>query len=106
MSAVAAALFAAPLPAQPSESRPWNVAGRIEDGDRKDTEERHYDEHRLRLEAGHRYRISAGSDDFDTMIQLFQPGENAPVAENDDFNPETNLNSRLSYTPQVSADLC
>jgi len=104
LSVVAAALFAAPLPAQPGESRPWNVAGRIDDGDRKDTDERRYDEHRLRLEAGRRYRISAGSDDFDTIIQLFQPGESTPVAENDDFNPETNLNSRLSYTPGETAD--
>jgi hypothetical protein len=104
LSVVAAALFAAPLPAQPGESRPWNVAGRIDDGDRKDTDERRYDEHRLRLEAGRRYRISAGSEDFDTIIRLFRPGQNEPVAENDDFNPEVNLDSRLNYSPAETGD--
>ena len=104
LSAFAAALCAAGAQAQPGEGQPWSVEGRIEDGDRQDADERRYDEHRLRLEAGRRYRISAGSEDFDTMIRLFQSGENEPVAENDDFNPEVNLDSRLNYTPEETGD--
>ena len=104
LSAAAAALLAATAAAQPGEDRPWSVEGRIENSDRQDADERRYDEHRLHLEAGRRYRISAGSEDFDTLIRLFRPGENEPVAENDDFNPEMNLDSRINYTPPTTAD--
>ena len=102
LAAMAAALVATSAPAQPAPDRPWSAEGRIEDADSKDENDYRYDEHRFRLEAGRRYRISAGSDDFDTLIRLYQSGETEPVAENDDSGDS--LNSRITYTPEETAD--
>ena len=104
--ALAAALQAAPAAAQNAQTPPWSTEGRLEDGDRRDgaSDDARFDEHRLRLEAGRRYRLSAGSDDFDTVIQLYQAGEPDPVAMNDDFNAAENLNSRITYEPEETAE--
>lgn len=102
LAALAAALVATAAPAQPGPDRPWSAEGRIEDGDSQDENRFRYDEHRLRLEAGRRYRISAQSEEFDTLIRLYQAGEADPVAENDDFGD--GLNSRITYTPEETAD--
>lgn len=102
LAAVAAALTAAPAPAQPTPNQPWSAEGRIEESDSRDENDIRYDEHRFRLEAGRRYRVSASSDDFDTLIRLYQAGETEPVAENDDSGDS--LNSRITYTPEESAE--
>jgi hypothetical protein len=103
VAAAAFALLAAAASAQPTADAPWSAQGRLEDGDSVEDGHR-YDDHRLRLEAGQRYRISASSDDFDTLIRLYRTGEAEPVAENDDFDVESGLNSRISYSPQESGD--
>jgi hypothetical protein len=90
-----------PSAAAPASASAWNAEGRLEDSDRQD-DSRRFDEHRLRLEAGRRYRISAESDDFDTMLRLFRPGESESVAENDDFGGS--LNSRITYTAQEGGE--
>lgn len=95
-AAMTAALFATQLSAQPTASRPWSVDGAIEDGDSQ-ADERRYDEHRLRLEAGRRYRLTANSDAFDPVLQLFASGGTEPIAENDDAGGS--LNSRIIHVP-------
>lgn len=95
--------LASPASAQtPATSPFWSIDGRLEDSDSQVEGQGRHDEHRIRLEAGRRYRISASSDAFDTVIRLFRAGQDAPVAENDDFGGT--LNSRLSYTPAESGD--
>lgn len=60
-------------------------------------------EHRIQLEAGRRYTISASSEGFDTYLRLFAPGNTeTPVAENDDSGG--GLNSRIEYTPTTSGE--
>lgn len=104
LAAASFAFLAGGAAAQPAPDQPWSVQGRIEDSDRQDDESHRYDAHPLRLEAGRRYRISASSEDFDTLIRLYRAGEDVPVAENDDFDVEQGLNSRLSYSPPDSGD--
>lgn len=101
--AYTAAIAALP-PLPPGASVPWSVAGRIEDGDsaEDDSEGHRYDEHVIRLEAGRRYRISVGSDAFDSLARLYRPGTEQPVAENDDSGGT--LNSLISYRPDESGD--
>ena len=98
LAALAAALAA---PAGAQTDRPWSTQGSLDDSDAQDSDEHRYDDHRIRLEAGRRYRISAESEDFDTYIRLYRAGESDPVAENDDYE---GLNSRIAYTPQQSGD--
>ena len=102
VAAAAAASLAAPAGAQPGTDQPWSADGRLEDSDSQDADQHRYDDHHIRLEAGRRYRISAASDDFDTMIRLYRPGETDAVAENDDSGDS--LNSRITYAPQESGD--
>lgn len=98
LGAAAAASFAAPAAAQ----MPWSADGRLEESDPVANDYR-YDEHRVRLEAGQRYRIAAASDDFDTLIRLYGPGgAGEPLAENDDSGGS--LNSRINYTPRESGE--
>lgn len=59
-------------------------------------------EHRVNLEAGRRYSISASSDAFDTYLRLLPPGSEEPVAENDDSGDS--LNSRINFTPPTSGE--
>lgn len=59
-------------------------------------------EHRVNLEAGRRYSITADSEAFDTYLRLLPAGSEEPVAENDDYGD--NLNSRINFTPQTSGE--
>ena len=89
---------ASPAPAQPSPDTPWTAEGRLEDGDSVDPDGEHrFDDFGFRLEAGRRYRISASSDDFDTLIRLFHAGSSDPAAENDDAGGS--LDSQLVFVP-------
>jgi hypothetical protein len=99
---LAAALIAMPAPAQPPAEPILSAEGRIEDGDSRDAAQHPYDEHRLSLEAGRRYRLTASSDDFDTLIRLYRSGSENPVAENDDSGE--GLNSRITYTAEAGGD--
>jgi hypothetical protein len=59
-------------------------------------------EHRITMEAGRRYSISADSEAFDTYLRLLRPGSEEPLAENDDSGDS--LNSRISFTPPTSGE--
>lgn len=98
IAAIAMALLAAPASAQ----TPWSVTGALEDGDSVGDEQHRYDEHRVRLDGGQRYRISVNSEAFDPVARLYGAGESEPVAENDDSGES--LNSRISYVPAASGD--
>ncbi len=98
IAAAAASLAAAAASAQPSRDHPWTAEGRLEDGDTVDLDGQHrFDDFGFRLEAGRRYRISASSDDFDTLIRLFHASSSDPVAENDDAGG--GLDSQLVFVP-------
>jgi hypothetical protein len=82
---------------------PWSTRGRIDNDDASATAEGpHYDEHVLRLEAGHRYVIKVESSAFDPVARLYKAGEDDVVAENDDGGDGTN--SRISFVPETSCD--
>jgi len=85
--------------AQPTANRPWSVEGRLEDTDSQDEGSR-YDEHRVRLEAGRRYRLTADSEDFDPVLRLSNGSE--IVAENDDGGES--LNSRIIYVATTTGN--
>lgn len=93
-----AALLATSASAQVTSARPWSVEGALADNDSQDESQRRYDEHRVRLEAGRRYRLTANSDAFDPTLKLYAPGVTEPVAENDDSGES--LNSRIVYVPE------
>jgi hypothetical protein len=98
MAAIAIAFIAAPAWAQ----APWSGSGELTDNDSTGDEQRRYDDHAIRLEAGQRYRISVDSTAFDPVARLYRAGETAtPVAENDDGE---GLNPRISYSPAASGD--
>ncbi|HYI47867.1 MAG TPA: hypothetical protein VEX35_05310 [Allosphingosinicella sp.] len=98
MAAIAIAFLAAPAWAQ----APWSGSGELTDSDSAGDEQRRYDDHSLRLEAGQRYRIAVDSTAFDPVARLYRAGEtNTPVAENDDGE---GLNPRISYQPEVGGD--
>jgi hypothetical protein len=100
--AAATAFLASPAMSQVAPNRPWSAQGRIEDSDSQ-VEERRYDEHRVRLEAGRRYRLTAESDDFDPVLQLFAgAGGATPIAENDDAGD--GLNSRIVHVPETAGN--
>lgn len=90
---IAPALLAA-TPAAAQE--PTNIQGNIQ------VCEAARGEHRVNLEAGRRYTISASSDAFDTYLRLLPPGSEEPVAENDDSGDS--LNSRINFTPPASGE--
>ena len=96
-AALALAMLAAPAAAQ----APWSAAGELTDADSQDEGQHRYDEHRIRLEAGQRYRISVDSEAFDPVARLYRAGGADPVAENDDGS---GLNPRISYTPAESGE--
>lgn len=100
MTAVAATAllaFSAPLAAQPV----WSGEGQLQDSDPQMDEGRRFDEHRLQLQAGQRYRISVDSEAFDPVARLSRAGAAEPVAENDD---SAGLNPRINYTPSESGE--
>ena len=59
-------------------------------------------EHRVNLEAGRRYTITADSEAFDTYLRLLRPGSEEVIVENDDSGES--LNSRLNFTPPTSGE--
>ena len=98
--AASAAMLATPLAAQPAPTpnRPFSATGTLlgcnpQRGD-----------HGIRLTAGTRYTLRAASDDFDTVLALYRPGGNEPVAENDDA--DGSLNSRIGYTASETGTYC
>jgi hypothetical protein len=96
-----AALVAAPLAAQ-GPGAPVNITGELQDSDARGPEDARYDDHRIRLEAGQRYRITVEAEAFDTVARLLRPGQEEALAENDDYGE--GLNSRISYSPSESGD--
>ena len=96
-----AALVAAPLAAQ-GPGAPVNITGELQDSDARGPDDARYDDHRIRLEAGQRYRITLEAEAFDTVVRLLRPGQEEPLAENDDYGE--GLNSRIAYSPSESGD--
>jgi hypothetical protein len=84
---------------------PMHVAGALTDSDAQGEEHHRYDDLRVHLEAGQRYRLSVDSTAFDPVAHLYRPGnvytDATQVAMNDDSD---GLNSRISYTPTESGD--
>lgn len=102
VAAAATAFLAAPASSQVAPDRPWSAQGRLEDSDSQ-ADERRYDEHRVRLEAGRRYRLVAESEDFDPVLQLYSgTGGGEPIAENDDAGD--GLNSRIIHVPATAGN--
>jgi len=103
LAALAAAL-AAPAMAQ-TAAVPMHVAGALTDSDAQGEEHHRYDDIRVHLEAGQRYRLSVNSSAFDPVAHLYRPGDvftdETQVAMNDDSD---GLNSRITYTPTASGD--
>ena len=81
---------------------PRTIAGELQDSDAQGDEEHRYDDHRIHLDAGQRYRLSVNSEAFDPVARLLRPGQTEVIAENDDYGES--LNSRISYTPSESGD--
>jgi hypothetical protein len=104
LAALAAAL-AAPAMAQNAASVPMHVAGALSASDAQGEEHHRYDDIRVHLEAGQRYRLSVNSEAFDPVAHLYRPGnvytDESQVAMNDDSD---GLNSRISYTPTDAGD--
>lgn len=100
-AALAVALWAVPVAAQDA-GPPWNFAGELQDSDAQGDEQHRYDDHRVHLVAGQRYRLSVNSEAFDSVARLLRAGQAEPVAENDDYGES--LNSRISYTPAETGD--
>ena len=110
LAALAMAFVAQPAAAQ-TGGQPWTVSGELADGDQQapaeegaeaNAERHRYDDHRIRLEAGSRYRLSVNSDAFDPLARLLRSGQTEVIAENDDFGE--GLNSRIAYSPTESGD--
>ena len=103
LAALAAAL-AAPAMAQ-TAAVPMHVTGALADSDAQSEEHHRYDDIRVHLEAGQRYRLSVDSEAFDPVAHLYRPGDvftdESQVAMNDDSD---GLNSRISYAPTESGD--
>ena len=99
----AATALASPALAQPPA--PLHIAGELTASDARGEEDHRYDDLRVHLEAGQRYRLSVNSEAFDPVARLYRPGptqtDETKVAENDDAD---GLNSRITYTPPESGD--
>jgi hypothetical protein len=59
-------------------------------------------EHRIQLESGRRYAISATSEAFDPFIRLLRPGSEEPIAEDDDSGG--GLVPRIMFAPPQSGE--
>src|SRR5688572_29976631 len=91
-SILSAAFFAAsPLLAQPAEGQPFTASGELETCDCR------YGDHNVRLEAGRRYRVSASSEAFDSMLRLYRAGSTEVLVQDDDSGGERN--PQLHFTP-------
>jgi hypothetical protein len=102
-SIAALAMAVGPVPAAAQDGgQPWTASGELQDGDSQGEETRRYDDHRIHLDAGRRYRLSVASEAFDPMARLLRAGQTEVIAENDDYGES--LNSRISYTPAESGD--
>ena len=97
---LAASLIALAAPA--AAQAPWSASGELTDGDSAADGQHRYDSHPLRLEAGQRYRISVDSDAFDPLAELYRPGQDEPVARDDDSGP--GVNARIAYAPAESGE--
>jgi hypothetical protein len=101
--AALAAALAAPAMAQPAA--PIHVAGELTASDAQGDGHHRYDDIRVHLEAGQRYRLSVNSEAFDPVAHLYRPGtvftDETQVAMNDDSE---GLNPRIAYTPTESGD--
>jgi hypothetical protein len=60
------------------------------------------DGQQIQLRAGQRYRISASSDSFDTVLRIYRDGSSEALAQNDDGGDGTN--SRNSFVPETTGD--
>jgi hypothetical protein len=97
-------LAATPAIAQPTvtAAQPLQFSGRIETANRRDANGRRYQDHRVQLQAGERYRVSIMAARFDPRVQVFQPTGGAPVAENDDTG--NGQNARTTFVaPQTGS---
>jgi hypothetical protein len=121
MSAAAPLLLLATALAQatpPAATPPWSIEGRLVVGgalvESPDGYGPHlYADHRLRLEAGRRYRFSAHSDfggtGFDPVLELRDQAGGAPLALNNNVDalandgPESG-DARFDFTPARSGD--
>jgi hypothetical protein len=59
-------------------------------------------EHRVQLEGGRRYSITATSEGFDPFLRLLRPGSEEPIAEDDDSGGGTV--PRIVYSPAQSGE--
>lgn len=59
-------------------------------------------EHRVQLEGGRRYQITATSEAFDPYIRLLRPGSEEPIAEDDDSGG--GLTPRIIFSPPQSGE--
>jgi hypothetical protein len=59
-------------------------------------------EHRIQLEGGRRYSITANSEAFDPYIRLLRPGSEEPIAEDDDSGG--GLVPRVVFSPPQSGE--
>lgn len=101
IAALAVAVGTVPAAAQ-DRAQPWTASGELQDSDSRGEETRRYDDHRIHLDAGRRYRLSVTSEAFDPLARLLRAGQTEVIAENDDYGES--LNSRISYTPAESGD--
>jgi hypothetical protein len=103
--AASALLMAAPAAAQPGDDHDHGEAqeeqpARPRDPIAEPTSTR--TEHRVQMQAGQRYVITADSEAFDAMLRLLRPGSTEPLAEDDDSGGGTT--PRIVYTPQTSGE--
>lgn len=59
-------------------------------------------EHRVQLQAGQRYHITANSEAFDPYLRLLRPGSEEAIAEDDDSGG--GLVPRISFVPPQSGE--
>ena len=81
-----------------------SVEGRLEARDPTVPDGIHYDDHRIRLRAGERVRLSLASEDFDPVVRIYIASDmHEPLAENDDEG-EGSFNSRLTFGAPEEGD--
>lgn len=104
LAALPLVLAAAPVLAQHQVTvgSPWSTEAQLASGDARDEANRPYQDHALRIAPGQRIRISAVSEDFDTMLELRRAGGDEPVASDDDGGED--LNALLPYTSAEGGD--